>query len=346
MACINSLATRSRGLIAVRTLACVLVLAQGSGGGFCQRPKPVPVNSPDDIQGGTKTSSVEEVPDVAGSYQLDLADLAPVGSTSLDEVGATASLATADTVAAALVVLDAALLSTDPGDRYLAVDGMINLPWALARPRLEAMLTDSEEQVVMLALQQLSYQADPATKTILAPYLEWDDLWRPNPKHGRAYRPRQEFNSDASPIEALARLQDPAMEPFIRAKLSAVDDVVANIQGIRLAERYGAATFTEELATQFNGDPNQAAPYHAARALFTAKINREGADRFLRKGLDPNNMLPSIIVTGMAKDLNRIDWEPELRSLLKSPDPTVRGRRWKPWGYWDSRFPGQNSTWS
>lgn len=322
----NRALKRHRGVVAVRSLACMLILAQGTSGGYCKRNDPKPVDTTPGVSGGTMTSSVEEVPDVAGSYQLDLADLAPVGTTTLEETGSTESLRNPATVTAALAVIDAALQAPDAGDRYLAVDGLINLSWPLARPRLEAMLKDSDGQVVMLALQQLSHQVDPATQALLEPYREWDDLWRPNDKHGRAYRPREDFGSDATPIEALARMQDPAMEPFIREKLTAVDDVVANIQGIRLAEKFDASKFTEELATHFNGDPTQAAPYHAARTLFLAKINREQADRFLRKGLSPDNMLPSIIVTGMAKDLNRTDWEPELRGLLASPDPTVRGQ--------------------
>ncbi|MCG3151460.1 MAG: hypothetical protein GEEBNDBF_00733 [bacterium] len=313
-----------RGMILGRSLALVLILAQGSSGGFCK--KNPPPGATKDPSGGRVTATDEVVPESPDGYVADVPDLGPVGPVTLETVGETTALVNATTIQEALSAIDSALQDKDMADRYLAVDGLINVPWGIARPRLEAALKDADKQVVMMALQQLSFQQEADTTAILEPYMAWDDLWRRSELHEMAFRPRQEFITDATPIEALARRQFPATKAIIKEKLTAADDVIANIQGVRLAERFGAKHFTEELAAIFNGDPEQSPPYHAAKVLYAAGINKDSVDRFLRKGLDPSRMLPSIIVTGMAKELNRTDWEPELRGLMQSPDPTIRGQ--------------------
>lgn len=306
-------------------LAAALVLAQGDTGAACRR------NQPGDVPGKTQPPPPEQpaTPDPESvAYRADLPPLTPPGTMTYEEAAGLDPLAIRDD---ALGVVAEVLAAADPADRYFAVDAMVQVPWQYARPMLEKALEDPDPQVVLLALQRLSFQADPATVPVLEKYLAWDDLWMPNVHHPSALWVRDSFEADASPIEMLARLRHPAVEAVIREKLTARDEnggllITANIQGVRLAERYGAKEFLDELAELFNADPNSSVPYHAARVLVQANLNRDQAARALKRGLSSESLMPKVVVSAWAKDIGDKSWEQELRALLTAPEGTLRGQ--------------------
>ena len=318
-----------------RTCAALTLLLTLLGGVACVRPGQPPVkNAPPSTKPEQKSTLPPEEPDedsTKGEHLLTVKDLAPIGTTSLESVGTEESLLNPSTITDALAVIDNGLKAADPADRFTAIEGLGSAPWEDARPRLLAATRDSDPQVAMDALSMLSLRADSSLQPDLEPYLSWGNLWRKGPNHPAFIPSRSDPDNPMTPEEALAKLKDPKLIPVIHGLLTAQDDNDKVIQGIRLADLYGPATFESELAAIFNNVDPQSPRYTVAKVLLRAKINVEQNERYLKKALNPasedaNAVIPALNALKAAADLKKTEWVPEIRALLKSPIETMRGQ--------------------
>ncbi|HYE79355.1 MAG TPA: HEAT repeat domain-containing protein, partial [bacterium] len=300
-------------------MGAMLVLAQATQPVGCGRKNPA-----------TGTSAPMETParapeQPATPAELPFGPLAEPGTLTAEEVGTFQTLAVPATVTETVAVMDAGLKAADPGDRWLAVDGLWAAPWTEAKTRLIAQAQDPDPQVASLALAYLSRRGDPSLIPALEPFISWDDLWKPIPgKHDVIMRHREDFDIDYSPIEALARLKAPSMKPVIEQKLASSDAATLG-QGVRLADRYGAAEFREVLEGLWTkAEFTDTARYLALIALNRAGVNVKENEAKLRAGITGTVYAPAILGAQYAREFNKKDWVPDLRKLLAQGDELLK----------------------